>query len=346
MEQRPTILSGIQPSGRLTIGHYTGALRNWVALQSTHECFFMVADLHAITVPQDPEELRQRTLETAALFLACGVDPNQSTLFVQSHIPEHLQLTWVLACLTGMGECSRMTQFKEKSAQHRHNVNVGLFAYPILMAADILLYQADLVPVGADQKQHLELTRNLAERFNNRYGQVFRIPEPYIPPIGAKIMSLQEPTKKMSKSDPNENAVLFLTDSPDDIRRKIRRAITDSGREIRYDEKQRPGISNLMVLYHVATGKSIPEIEQEFAGAGYADLKAALAEALIEFLRPIREEYERLQNAKDYLLSVLAQGAEKARSRAQQTLQLVYDRVGFLPPAVPEAVGLTTSRES
>jgi tryptophanyl-tRNA synthetase len=346
MEQRPTILSGIQPSGRLTIGHYTGALRNWVTLQSTHECFFMVADLHAITVPQDPGELRQRTLETAALFLACGVDPHQSTLFVQSHIPEHLQLTWVLACLTGMGECSRMTQFKEKSAQHRHNVNVGLFAYPILMAADILLYQADLVPVGADQKQHLELTRNLAERFNNRYGQVFRIPEPYIPPIGAKIMSLQEPTKKMSKSDPNENAVLFLTDSPDDIRRKIRRAITDSGREIRYDEKQRPGISNLMVLYHVATGKSIPEIEQEFAGAGYADLKAALAEALIEFLRPIREEYERLQNAKDYLLSVLAQGAEKARSRAQQTLQLVYDRVGFLPPVVSEAVGLTTPRES
>ncbi|MCS7176067.1 MAG: tryptophan--tRNA ligase [Candidatus Kapabacteria bacterium] len=330
MEQRRVILSGIQPSGRLTIGHYAGALRNWVALQRDYECFFMVADLHAITVRQDPAELRQRTLETAALFLACGIDPQQSVLFVQSHVPEHTQLTWVLACLTGMGECSRMTQFKEKSAQHRHNVNVGLFAYPILMAADILLYQADLVPVGADQKQHLELARNLAERFNYHYGETFRIPEPYIPPVGAKIMSLQEPTKKMSKSDPNESAVLFLTDTPDDIRRKIRRAITDSGREIRYDEKNRPGISNLIVLYHVATGKSIPDIEQEFEGAGYADLKAAVAEALIEFLRPIREEYERLMAAPDFLFSVLLQGAEKARSRAQQTLRRVYERVGFL----------------
>jgi tryptophanyl-tRNA synthetase len=340
MERRPVILSGIQPSGRLTIGHYTGALRNWVALQQSHECYFMIADLHAITVRQDPTELRNRTLEVAALFLACGIDPEQSVLFVQSHVPEHTQLTWVLACLTGMGECSRMTQFKEKSAQHRHNVNVGLFAYPILMAADILLYQADLVPVGADQKQHLELTRNLAERFNYYYGETFRIPEPYIPPVGAKIMSLQEPTKKMSKSDPNENAVLFLTDSPEDIRRKIRRAITDSGRKIRYDEKQRPGISNLIVLYHVATGKSIPEIEQEFEGAGYADLKAALSDALIEFLRPIREEYERLQNARDYLMSLLLQGAEKARQRAQQTLQLVYDRIGFLPARIPENVGM------
>jgi tryptophanyl-tRNA synthetase len=303
----------------------------------------MIADLHAITVRQDPAELRQRTLETAALFLACGIDPQQSTLFVQSHVPEHTQLAWVLACFTGMGECSRMTQFKEKSAQHRHNVNVGLFAYPILMAADILLYQADLVPVGADQKQHLELTRNLAERFNHYYGETFRVPEPYIPPVGAKIMSLQEPTKKMSKSDPNENAVLFLTDSPDDIRRKIRRAITDSGREIRYDEKQRPGISNLIVLYHVATGKSIPEIEQEFEGAGYADLKAAVTEALIEFLRPIREEFERLQNAQDYLLSLLAQGAEKAQRRAAQTLHMVYDRIGFLPLPVPEAVGMVNN---
>ncbi len=343
MERRPVILSGIQPSGRLTIGHYTGALRNWVALQQSYECYFMIADLHAITVRQDPAELRQRTLETAALFLACGIDPQQSTLFVQSHVPEHTQLAWVLACFTGMGECSRMTQFKEKSAQHRHNVNVGLFAYPILMAADILLYQADLVPVGADQKQHLELTRNLAERFNHYYGETFRVPEPYIPPVGAKIMSLQEPTKKMSKSDPNENAVLFLTDSPDDIRRKIRRAITDSGREIRYDEKQRPGISNLIVLYHVATGKSIPEIEQEFEGAGYADLKAAVTEALIEFLRPIREEFERLQNAQDYLLSLLAQGAEKAQRRAAQTLHMVYDRIGFLPLPVPEAVGMVNN---
>jgi len=290
----------------------------------------MVADLHAITVRQDPAELRQRTLETVALFLACGIDPTQSVLFVQSHVPEHTQLAWVLSCWTSMGECSRMTQFKEKSAQHRHLVNVGLFAYPILMAADILLYQADLVPVGADQKQHLELTRNLAERFNHHYGPTFRVPEPYIPPVGAKIMSLQDPTKKMSKSDPNENAILFLTDPPDAIRRKIRRAITDSGREVRYDEQQRPGLSNLMVLYHIATGKSIPEIEREFEGAGYADLKAALTEALIEFLRPIREEYERLQNATDYLMSILAQGAEKARTRAHQTLQLVYERIGLL----------------
>lgn len=333
MRERPVILSGIQPSGRLTIGHYAGALRNWAALQQTHECYFMIADLHAITVRQDPAELRQCTLETAALFLACGIDPQQSVLFVQSHVPEHTQLAWVLACLTGMGECSRMTQFKEKSAQYRHNVNVGLFAYPILMAADILLYQADLVPVGADQKQHLELARNLAERFNHHYGQTFRVPEPYIPPVGAKIMSLQEPRKKMSKSDPNENAVLFLTDPPEAIQRKIRRAVTDSGREIRYDEQQRPGLSNLMVLYQLATGKSVADIEQEFAGAGYADLKAALIEALIEFLRPIREEYERLQRERGYLLQLLAQGAEQARERAQQTLRLVYDRIGFLLPA-------------
>ncbi|MCS7169940.1 MAG: tryptophan--tRNA ligase, partial [Candidatus Kapabacteria bacterium] len=255
------------------------------------------------------------------------------------------QLTWVLTCFTGMGECSRMTQFKEKSAQYRHNINVGLFAYPILMAADILLYQADLVPVGADQKQHLELTRNLAERFNHLYGQIFRIPEPYIPPVGAKIMSLQEPTKKMSKSDPNDNAVLFLTDSPEDIHRKIRRAITDSGREIRYDEKQRPGLSNLIVLYHIATGKSITEIEHEFEGSGYADLKAALAEALIEFLRPIREEYGRLCDAKDYLQNILLRGAEKARTRAHQTLQLVHNCVGFLPTLTPEAaVGMAHNR--
>ncbi|MCS6965373.1 MAG: tryptophan--tRNA ligase [Candidatus Kapabacteria bacterium] len=345
MERRPVILSGIQPSGRLTIGHYTGALRNWAALQPTHACFFMIADLHAITVRQDPIELRQRTLEVAALFIACGIDPSQSTLFVQSHVPEHTQLTWVLTCFTGMGECSRMTQFKEKSAQYRHNINVGLFAYPILMAADILLYQADLVPVGADQKQHLELTRNLAERFNHLYGQIFRIPEPYIPPVGAKIMSLQEPTKKMSKSDPNDNAVLFLTDSPEDIHRKIRRAITDSGREIRYDEKQRPGLSNLIVLYHIATGKSITEIEHEFEGSGYADLKAALAEALIEFLRPIREEYGRLCDAKDYLQNILLRGAEKARTRAHQTLQLVHNCVGFLPTLTPEAaVGMAHNR--
>jgi tryptophanyl-tRNA synthetase len=344
MAQRPVILSGIQPSGKLTIGHYTGALRNWVALQDSHECYFMIADLHAITVRQEPEQLRQRTLDTAALYLACGIDPQQSVLFVQSHVPEHTQLTWVLACLTGMGECQRMTQFKEKSLQHRHNVNVGLFAYPILMAADILLYQADLVPVGADQKQHLELTRNLAERFNYYYGETFRIPEPYIPPLGAKIMSLQEPTKKMSKSDPNENAVLFLTDTPEDIQRKIRKAVTDSGREIRYEE-QRPGIANLIVLYHVATGKSIPEIESEFGSAGYATFKAALAEALIEFLRPIREEYLRLRAAEDHLHNLLAEGARRARERAAHTLQLVYERVGFLKAPVLEFSGAVVSNQ-
>lgn len=329
INKKPVILSGIQPSGDLHIGHLTGAIKNWVSLQDTYQCYFTIVDLHAITVRQEPAELRKRTLDLAALYIACGIDPAKSILFVQSHVPEHSQLAWVLNCFTGMGECSRMTQFKDKSQQHSENINVGLFAYPILMAADILLYQADLVPVGEDQKQHLELTRNIAQRFNFSYSDTFKVPEPYIAKVGARIMNLQDPTKKMSKSDENEKATIFLTDSDDAVRNKIKRAVTDSGSEIKYDENK-PGIANLMTLLSIATGKTYPEIESEFTGKGYGDFKPAVADAVAGYLKPIREKYFEIRNDNKLLTEILANGADLARKQAFKTLRKVYKKVGFV----------------
>lgn len=328
--KKPVILSGITPSNMLMIGHYVGAIRNWVALQDEYECFFMVADLHAITVRQNPGDLRRHTLDIAAGYIACGIDPEKCVFFVQSHVPEHTQLTWALNCITGMGEASRMTQFKDKSQTHSENINLGLFTYPVLMAADILIYQADLVPVGDDQKQHLELTRNLAERFNFHYSPTFTVPEPFIPPTGARIMSLQDPTKKMSKSDENERSTLFLSDSDDAIRSKIKRAVTDSGSDIIFDEQNRPGVSNLMTLYHSATGKTFAEIEQEFSGLGYGEFKEAVGEAMVVMMRPIRERFFELRNDTQMLHTLLAKGAETARIRARKTVRKVYKKIGFV----------------
>lgn len=328
-EKKPVILSGVTPSGILTFGHLAGALTNWVNLQDKFECYFMIADLHAITVKQNPSELRNRTLETAAMFIASGIDPEKSTLFIQSHVPEHAQLTWVLNTFTGIGECSRMTQFKEKSRQHNDNVNVGLFTYPVLMASDILLYQADLVPVGEDQKQHLELTRNLAQRFNFNYSDTFKIPEPYIPEVGARIMSLQDPTKKMSKSDVNQNSILFLNDSDEVIKNKIKRSVTDSGSEVKFSD-DKPGISNLLTLMHLATKKSIKDLEKEFEGKGYGEFKPAVADSVADYLKPIREKYFELMNNKQKLVDLLIKGEQTARNTAFKTLRKVYKKVGFV----------------
>lgn len=327
--KQKTILSGIQPSGRLHIGHLTGAIKNWVELQSKYQCYFSIVDLHAITVRQKPADLRKSTLDLAAMFIAAGIDPEKSVLFIQSHVPEHTQLAWVLNTFTGMGECSRMTQFKDKSKQHAENINVGLFAYPVLMAADILLYQADLVPVGEDQKQHLELTRNLAQRFNFNYSDTFTVPEPYIPPVGARIMSLQEPTKKMSKSGDDEKGTIFLDDSDEQIKNKIKRAVTDSGSKVK-NSPDKPGIRNLMTLYQIATGKTFDEIEKEFAGKGYGDFKAAVADAVAGYIHPIRERYSEIRKDDKKLKEILAGGAELARRRAFKTLRKVYKKIGFV----------------
>ncbi len=327
--KKKIILSGMQPTGGLHIGHLTGALRNWVQFQDEFECYYTIVDLHAITVRQEPAQLRRWTLDLAATFLAVGINPETSHIFIQSHVPEHTQLAWVLNCFTGMGECSRMTQFKDKSQKYPENINVGLFAYPILMAADILLYQADLVPVGQDQKQHLELTRNLAQRFNTIYSETFKIPEPYIPKVGAKIMNLQEPTKKMSKSDSNQMGVLFLTDDDNRIKNKIKRAVTDSGTEVRFSN-EKAGISNLITLYQIATNKSIAEIENEFKSKGYGEFKEAVAEVLVEFLRPFKQKYSEYRKDEDFLRKVLSRGAERAQKAASKTLQKVYRKVGLV----------------
>lgn len=328
-EKKPVILSGIQTSGKLTIGNLIGALENWAKLQDSHECFFMLADLHSITVRQEPAELRKTTLDTGAMLIACGIDPERSVLFAQSNVPEHTQLTWILSCYTGMGECNRMTQFKDKSAQHSENVNVGLFTYPILMASDILLYQADLVPVGEDQKQHLELARNLAQRFNHYYSPTFKVPEPYIPEIGSKIMSLQEPTKKMSKSDENTKAVIFLTDSDEEVRSKIKRAKTDSGSAFTYDELVAWQV-NLMTFYQVATGKSFDKIDKQFTGVGYSEFKLAVADAVADYLKPIRSRFEDIRKNEKQLKEILRLGAEKASKTAFKTLRKVYKKVGLI----------------
>lgn len=333
MSDKKRILSGIQPSGALTLGNYIGALRNWVELQNNdeYECYYMLADLHTITVRQVPKDFRKNALDLLALFIAAGIDPDKSPVFFQSHVPAHAQLSWVLTCNTYMGELSRMTQYKDKSQKHAGNINAGLFTYPSLMAADILLYQADLVPVGADQNQHLELTRDLANRFNNAYSETFKVPEGYIPKVGARIMSLQDPTQKMSKSDSNENGYILLLDTPEVIVRKIKRAVTDSGSEVKCGEGK-AGVENLMNIYSAVTGSSMEKIEERFDGKGYGVFKAEVAEAVVEALRPIQERYRELMENKDYLEQVYRKGAEAASRTAAKTLSKVYRKVGFIQP--------------
>ena len=333
MGEKKRILSGIQPSGALTLGNYVGALRNWVELQKTdeYECFYMLADLHTITVRQEAKNIRKNSMDLLALFVAAGLDPEKNPIFFQSHVPAHVQLSWVLNCNTYMGELSRMTQFKDKSRKHEDNINAGLFTYPALMAADILLYQADLVPVGHDQKQHLELTRDIAQRFNNVYSETFTVPEPYIPKVGARIMSLQDPTQKMSKSDANENSYILLLDPIDTIVRKVKRAVTDSGSEVKRGEGKE-GIENLMSIYSAVTGRTMDEIENDFAGKGYGDFKLAVAEAVAEELRPIQERYAELMKNKDYLEQIYRNGAEIANRVAARTISKVYRKVGFVQP--------------
>ena len=328
-QNKKRIYSAIQPSGMLTLGNYLGALRNWVAMQDEYECIYTVADLHAITVRQTPADFRRQILETYALLLAVGVDTKRSILFIQSHVAEHSQLAWLLNCYTQFGELSRMTQFKEKSISHADNVNAGLFTYPALMAADILLYQADRVPVGHDQKQHLELTRDVAIRFNNLYGDVFTVPEPFIPKTGARVKSLQDPTQKMSKSDANPNAWVAILDKPDDIMRKFKRAVTDSEACVRYAEGK-DGINNLMEIYAAVTGKTYQAIEQEFAGKGYGDFKLAVGEAVVETLRPIQATFADLMKNKDYLQSVWRENAQKAEPIARRTLAKAMKKIGYI----------------
>lgn len=328
--QKKVILSGIQPTGVFTLGNYLGAIRNWVVLQEEYRCAYMIADLHSITVRQEPAKLRQQILSAFATLLACGIDPEKSLIFIQSQVPQHAELSWVLSCYTQFGELSRMTQFKDKSAKHADNVNAGLFTYPALMAADILLYQADLVPVGVDQKQHLELTRDVAVRFNNAYSDTFTLPEPYIPKVGAKIMSLADPTKKMSKSDENPNGFVTILDGPDVIIRKFKRAVTDSDTRVCYAEGK-DGINNLMTIYSVVTGKTLDEVEREFEGKGYGEFKLAVGEAVSDHLRPVREEHKRLLADKAYLEQVYSEGARRAQQIAQRTLSKVYRKVGFVP---------------
>ena len=328
--QKKRILSGIQPSGNLTLGSYLGAIKNWVAMADDYDCYYMMADMHTITVRQVPADLRRNTLTQLAAYIASGLDPKKNVLFVQSHVPAHAQLGWVLDCYTMFGELSRMTQFKDKSAKNADNINAGLFTYPALMAGDILLYQADLVPVGGDQKQHVEICRDIANRFNGIYGDTFKIPEPYIPPVGARVMSLTSPENKMSKSDKDPNGCVYMLEKPEDIMRKFKKAVTDSEACVRYDVANKPGVSNLMQIYAVATGQSFDSIEAEFAGRGYGDFKMAVGESVVEMLRPIREETERLLADKAYLETVYRAGAEKASYVANRTISKVYKKVGFL----------------
>ncbi|MDE3995349.1 tryptophan--tRNA ligase [Glaesserella parasuis] len=339
---KPIVFSGVQPSGELSLGNYLGALRNWVKMQDEYECLFCIVDLHAITVRQDPEALRKATLDTLAIYLACGIDPVKSTIFIQSHVPEHSQLAWILNCYTYFGEMGRMTQFKDKSARHEDNVNVGLFTYPVLMAADILLYQANQVPVGDDQKQHLEITRDIANRFNALYGKkdaegnvlepIFAVPEVFIAKTGARIMSLLEPTKKMSKSDDNRNNVIGLLEDPKSVAKKIKRAMTDGDEPpvVRYDVQNKPGVSNLLDILASVTGKTIPELETEFEGKMYGYLKTAVADEVSAMLSQLQERYHHFRNNEALLENIYREGAEKARAKAKATLADVYEKVGFV----------------
>lgn len=329
---KPIVFSGAQPSGELTIGNYMGALRQWVNMQDDYDCIYCIVDLHAITVRQDARQLRKATLDTLALYLACGIDPQKSTIFVQSHVPEHTQLSWVLNCYSYFGELSRMTQFKDKSARFADNINAGLFDYPVLMAADILLYQTNQVPVGEDQKQHLELSRDLAQRFNALYGDVFQVPEPFIPKSGARVMSLLEPNKKMSKSDDNRNNVIGLLEDPKAVVKKIKRAVTDSDEPpvVRYDIVNKAGVSNLLDILSGVTGKPIAELENAFAGKMYGHLKTEVADAVSGMLTELQARYHRFRDDEALLQQVMRDGAEKARAKARATLEKVYDAVGFV----------------
>lgn len=328
-ERKKIVFSGVQPSGNISLGNYIGALRNWVDMQNIYNCLYCVVDMHAITVRQDPKKLREQTLSLLALYIACGLDPEKNIMYIQSHVPQHAELSWILNCYTMFGELSRMTQFKDKSSKHADNVNAGLFDYPVLMAADILLYKTDLVPIGQDQKQHLELARNVAERFNGVHGNTFTVPEPYIPKVGGRIMSLAEPEKKMSKSDENENAIVLLLDKPEAIMKKFKRAVTDSEAVVEYREGKH-GINNLMTIYSIATGKTMDEITAEFAGRGYGDFKVAVGESVVEMLRPIREKTEELLKHPDYLESIYKNNAARASILAERTMEKVRKKVGFV----------------
>ena len=327
---KKTILSGIQPSGNLCIGNYLGALKQWKQMQNDYESIFLIVDLHSITTNQIPSDLRNRCLSFAAQYIACGIDPEKSNIIIQSHVPQHTELMWVLSCLTYQGELSRMTQYKSKS-KNLKNINAGLFTYPILMAADILLYQADLVPVGSDQKQHLELSRDIALRFNNKYSETFKIPESFIPETGSRIMSLQNPDDKMSKSDDNLNNIIALLDEPNIIKKKINRAVTDSGSEIVFDNKNKAGLSNLINIYKSLSNESISDIEKNYQGKMYSDFKKDLSNLIIETLKPIKLEYDKLIKDKDYLLTILKNGSEFGYKKSQKTLSKVYRKVGFIP---------------
>ena len=329
-ERKKIILSAIQPTGVFTLGNYIGALRNWVEMQEVYDCRYAVADLHALTVRQDPAALRRQTKDAFAMLLALGLDPERSLIFVQSHVPTHTELSWILSCYTQFGELSRMTQFKDKSQKHADNINAGLFTYPVLMAVDILIYSADLVPVGGDQKQHVEITRDIATRFNSIYGEVFTLPEPYIPKTGARIMSLQNPTAKMSKSDENPNGFISVLDPRDVIIRKFKRAVTDSEAEVVYREGKE-GINNLMTIYSVVTGKDFPAIEAEFAGRGYGDFKLAVGEAVADHLAPMQDAFARISADKGYLESCMKQGAERAYAITRRMVDKVERKIGLYP---------------
>ena len=328
IDGKKVLFSGMQATGNLTLGNYLGALKNWVTLSDEYECFYSVVDMHSITVRQDPATLRKRARALLTLYIAAGLDPKKNCIYYQSHVSCHAELSWILNCFTYMGELNRMTQFKDKAAKHADNINAGLFTYPVLMAADILLYQADVVPVGVDQMQHLELTRDIAERFNNIYGDVFTIPEAYIGKVGAKIMSLQEPSKKMSKSDENPNGSIYLMDDPDTIMRKCKRAVTDSEAQILYRDEQ-PGVKNLISIYCACTGKTPEEVEKEFDGKGYGDFKMAVGESVVAILKPLQEEVARLNKEKSYIDSIIKENAEKANYYATKTLRKVQRKVGF-----------------